>query len=225
MGALMENTTIAELAKTHGRKADTLYRAARKKWPGRTWSKFSAVTESEAAFLIGEKKEVDTLRRANPVKPETQKRDKKPAPGPRWFSGRWSGRHWLLAGLVACPTVASVRNMYGVTLSITDSVFDAVALTVVLSVSALGFVVAGLRGAWVVLLAVVLIAFEAFCNLTRIYGGLMNVGQSGYPTRFLGLVTDVFNSGSHGTAVALGGIVAFVLAAVQYAAIFQLNKK
>lgn len=133
-------------------------------------------------------------------------------------------RECIIVGLLIAPTAASVRNMYTVTYHLSEHATDAVLLTTVLSVSALGFVAAGIRSWWAVALAVVLILFESFCNLARIYGGLMGTGTTGNPTRFLGLVCDIFASGSHWTAVVLGGITALFLAAVQYAAIFELNK-
>lgn len=101
---------------------------------------------------------------------------------------------------------------------------DAALLTAVLCLSAPGFIVAGV-GRWQVLgFALVIMAFEAFCNLAVIYGGLMGVGTTGNPTRFLGLVCDIFGGGSHSTALALGGIAAGILAAVQFTAIYQLKK-
>jgi len=130
----------------------------------------------------------------------------------------------LFVPLIAA-TAASVGNMYHITRALAGSAFDAWLLTSVLSTSALCFILAGMRSAWTIALAVLLIAFESFCNLTRIYGGLMGTGTTGNPTRFLGLCTDIFNSGSHGTAVALGAFTAFFIAAVQYAAVFQLNRK
>ena len=141
-----------------------------------------------------------------------------PAPG-------HTRRPWAFWLILAAPTLASVRNMYHVTGDIAGDGVDAALLTVVLAIAAPGFIYAGVRAGWAVFLAIVLVAFESFCNLTRIYGGLMGVGTTGNPTRFLGLVCDIFGSGSHWTAVVLGGITALFIAAVQYAAIFELNRK
>lgn len=139
-------------------------------------------------------------------------------------SPKKNGRTWVLYFLLAAPTVASVHNMFAVTNDLSGNLFDAAALTVVLSVSALGFVWYGIREWHTIALALLLIAYEAFCNLARIYGGLMGIGTTGNPTRFMGLVTDIFGSGTHQTAIVLGGITALFLAAVQYAAIISINK-
>lgn len=137
----------------------------------------------------------------------------------------WGWREFVLLALAFAPALASMRNMRNITHAISGNETDAVLITAVLSMAPVGFIVAGVRGRPVIGLSVLLILYESFCNLTRIYGGLMNVGKSGYPTRFLGLVTDIFNSGSHGTAIALAAFTAFFIAAVQYAAVFELNKK
>ena len=226
------NITIAEISEQYGRKPDTIWRKAKKAWPGRKWSVRSEVTEAEWRMLLGvEPAPESTNRPAKKTKPSRAKAeqnatDNQPAPGEESLPARpkigW--RECIIVGLLIAPTAASVRNMYTVTYHLSEHATDAVLLTTVLSVSALGFVAAGIRSWWAVSLAVVLILFESFCNLTRIYGGLMGTGATGNPTRFLGLVCDIFGSGSHWTAVVLGGITALFIAAVQYAAIFELNK-
>jgi len=129
-----------------------------------------------------------------------------------------------LVALLIAPTLASVQNAYYVSTQIMGDVFGATCMTVVLSLTALGLVFSGARS-WITLsLAVLLIGFESFCNLTRIYSGLMIGGKFG-TSEFLGRVCDIFNSGSHYTAVCLGGLTALLLAAVQYVTIFELNKK
>ena len=132
---------------------------------------------------------------------------------------------WILYVLLIGPIVASWHNMYLITRDLSGTIYDAVALTAVLSFSAIGFVWYGVRDWYIMALAALLIAYESFCNLTRIYGGLMGIGApTGNPTRFIGLVTDIFGTGTHGTAIFLGAFTAFFIAAVQYAAVFELNK-
>lgn len=46
--------TITEVAETYGRKPDTLWRKAKRTWPERKWSLFSAVTEEEGRILLGD---------------------------------------------------------------------------------------------------------------------------------------------------------------------------
>lgn len=115
--------------------------------------------------------------------------------------------------------------MHTVTLDITGHEFSALLLTGLFSASPFLFVLAGMKNRITVLLVGLLIAYECFCNFTRIYGGLTGFGRSGFPTRFLGLVTDVFNTGTHGTALALSGIMAGLAAAVFYIAYNELSKK
>lgn len=131
-------------------------------------------------------------------------------------------RRPLLILLLIAPTLASTKNMFQVADQLTDA-FSAVLLTVVLSLTALGFVLAGVRSWLTIALAVLLIAYESMCNLVRIYAGLFAV--SGNPTRFLSQFCEVFNAGNHGSAIALAGATAFFIAAVQYSAVYELNKK
>ena len=71
----------------------------------------------------------------------------------------------------------------------------------------------------------VMIVYEAFCNFIRIYGGLTGFGKQGYPTRFLGIVTEVLNTGTYGTATVLAAIMALLCAAVFYISYNELLKK
>jgi hypothetical protein len=127
--------------------------------------------------------------------------------------------------LLIGPIIASWHNMYLITHDLSGTPYDALALTAVLSASAIGFVWYGSRSWYIMAISALLIAYESFCNLTRIYGGLMGSGtHTGNPTRFVGLVTDIFGTGTHQTAIFLGAFTAFFIAAVQYAAVFELNK-
>lgn len=155
----------------------------------------------------------------------------KPAPEPEPEEETWTQeqerpfyRRAILIALLIAPTAASVSNMYSVTGEITGEPITAALYTVILSVSALGFTLSGVRSWVTVLLSVILIAYESFCNLTRLYHGLMG-GVKGNPTRFLGTVTELFDSGSYGTAVIIAGFSALMLAAVQYTAIFEIQKR
>jgi hypothetical protein len=70
--------------------------------------------------------------------------------------------------------------------------------------------------------------FEGFCNVTRIYGGLTNFdtpGAMGWPTRFLGLVTDIFGSGTLETAKALSVLLSGLILWLFYTAVFGLKKE
>lgn len=136
-----------------------------------------------------------------------------------------SVRTFLLYALMAIPAVASIQNMHRVTFDIAGHEFTAMLLTGLFSASPFLFVLAGMRNRATVALVAILIAYECFCNFTRIYGGLTGFGHNGFPTRFLGLATDIFNSGTRYTALTLAGIMSAMAAAVFYVAFSELNKK
>jgi len=130
-------------------------------------------------------------------------------------------RFLLLFALAVVPTGASVGNMYAVAYQVGDGKLSACLFTILLSVTALGFTIAGVRSRFTVYLAVFLVGYEAFCNLARTYTRLMPMGV---PAEFTGQVSEVFGSGSHGTALVLALITALIIACVQYAAIWEMQK-
>lgn len=237
MGEIMTKITISEWCEKSGVSPDAV-RMAFPKIGLTDFAKSRVLSPAEVSRLEAYefRKKSGEVRPKKIVVVRSKKEDKPgggeaagplsgPAPARAQKEGPNGWQKILLCLLLVAPTAASVNNMLHITEALAGNYLDAVLLTVVLSVSALGLVLAGVRSGWTLMLAVVLIAFESFCNLTRIYGGLMGVGTTGNPTRFLGLVTDIFNTGSHGTAIAVGAFTAFFIAAVQYAAVFQLNRK
>ena len=151
----------------------------------------------------------------------------KRTPNPAGDKGCSSGKSkqpFLLYGLMAAPAIASIQNMYSVTGDLTGF-YSGIMLTAVFSLSPFAFILIGLRGFFVKSLTLLMIAYECFCNVMRIYGGLTRFGSDGYPTRFLGLVTDFCNSGTYATARTLSVFMALIAAGVFYAAYLQLNKK
>jgi hypothetical protein len=230
--------TLAELAISAGWKYDTLWKKAKREFPSVGWTAKTEVPADIAEQLITSGRRNSAAKKTAPRKAAKKDFIRTPAPilentpapvepGQDTAPARreWGWRQWVILFLLIAPTLASLRNMYNVTYLLSESSIDAALLTVVLSISALGFVVASGRTWYTLCLAGLLILFESFCNLTRIYGGLMGVGANWNPTRFLGLVTDIFGSGSHQTAIFLAAFTAFFIAAVQYAAVFELNKK
>lgn len=133
----------------------------------------------------------------------------------------WFTRDQILIFTVAAPTIASVHNMYRVSDTIMGNMVDAVALTVVLSCTGLAMVYTGIRNWPGVLLTSLVILYESFANTVRIYQGMW---VNGNPGRFLGSVCDIFGSGSHYTAIALGVIVSAIIALTQYIVFFQLRR-
>lgn len=240
--------TLYELAVSAGVNYDTIFRKAKRKFPETSWGKYTMVPKDVATEILAgtpinlippethtrfrryitEPSAISIANKKTPVtkngKPEIAEYSHPAGSVEEIAVARPKNKTWVPYGLLVAPTVASVHNMFVVTRDLSGNWFDAVALTVVLSVSALGFVWYGARTWYTIALALLLIGYEAFCNLTRIYGGLMGVGGTWNPTRFMGLVTDIFGSGTHYTAIVLGGITALFLAAVQYAAVIEINK-
>lgn len=135
-------------------------------------------------------------------------------------------RPWYaLPGLyftLAASSIASIYNLLEVSFEISNGVF-AVVLTVVLSVAAVVFVASGVRHPFTRGLVIFLIAYEGLCNTVQIYGGLTQ-WEKGVPTVFLGTITDIFGSGTYATATVIGAFSAAMIAGVQYASIFEINK-
>jgi len=135
----------------------------------------------------------------------------------------WTGRNITLVGLLVSPTIASVRNLYAVCLSVMGEVIGAAALTIVICVTGGALTYIGIKNKLSWFLVGAVLAFETLANVTIIYDGLM--GGIGNPTRFLGVVTNIFNTGTHGTAIALGVSAALLLVGAQFASLTELNKK
>ena len=218
--------TISQFSETHGKQPAAVYMKLRRTFPGVRFESGAILGSEHLQALQTDKRRsgsaqtkprVQSSKPANmPVVKKSDVQNKKTASVP-------SVRIAVLVGLLLVPTAASVSNMFAVSESITGEPVTALLYTIVLSCSALGFTIVGSRSWITFTLSIALIAYESFCNLTRLYFGLMG-GVKGNPTRFLGTVTNLFDSGSHGTALAIAGFSALMLAAVQYASIFELQK-
>lgn len=121
---------------------------------------------------------------------------------------------WWLYVPAAAATIASVNNMHLIFWHITSGeTFTAWVFTAVFAGSAFCFIASGSTWLPIQIVTWFTILFEAFCNLTGVYYGML--GKTGTPTRFLGMVTDIFNSGTHLTAIILGLFMALIIASVQ----------
>ena len=130
-------------------------------------------------------------------------------------------RYWFLV-VVGIPTAVSVGNIYSVSLSIMQGWIEACLLTAVMSAMGPFLLWLDSKSKTVFALALGLIAFEAFANVARIYYGLM--GSGGKPVRFVGTVCEIFNSGTHGTALALAIITSLFIGFVQFVGVNGLKK-
>lgn len=225
-----DNRTLRQWADITGRKPDSVAKTMRRRNPGASVSLDDILSASEWADITGGQvsagnvpaKRTDKTKR---VSKSPQAADNGSSFGHPKERKQTSARTYLLYALMAIPAVASIQNMHRVTFDIAGHEFTALLLTGLFSASPFLFVLAGMRNRGTVALVGILIAYECFCNFTRIYGGLTGFGHDGFPTRFLGLATDIFNSGTRGTALLLAGIMSAMAAAVFYVAFSELNKK
>lgn len=222
--------TLRQWADITGRKPDSVAKTMRRR-TGASVSLNTILSASEWADITGGQVSAVSVRPAK-TKTKAKRVSKSPQAAANVQSfghpkerKQTSVRTFLLYALMAIPAVASIQNMHRVTFDIAGHEFTAMLLTGLFSASPFLFVLAGMRNRATVALVGILIAYECFCNFTRIYGGLTGFGHNGFPTRFLGLATDIFNSGTRYTALTLAGIMSAMAAAVFYVAFSELNKK
>jgi len=138
---------------------------------------------------------------------------------------RTNGQKAVLIACMAVPAIASLQNMWAVTSDISGHVSMSVLLTLLFSAFPFALTLAGATTKAGRVLVAFMIVYEGFCNFIRIYGGLTGFGKDGYPTRFLGIVTEVLNTGTYGTATVLAAIMALLCGAVFYISYNELLKK
>jgi hypothetical protein len=136
---------------------------------------------------------------------------------------------WPMWAIMLACTLATVQNMA----TVTGNVFNGdmwASWTLTALLSAVPFVVSLQKSVSTPAKALVaaLVVVEMFCNMTRIYAGLTNFdtpGYMGYPTRFLGMVTDMLGSGTYPTARVLGASIALIVAGIFAVSFHAINKK
>ncbi len=219
-----DRRTLREWADITGKKEKNMMRTIRRHFPGEytvhslmSADQFYSIFSKKPAAAAAPRKTEKTAR------PEPQSQPA-PKPKPSLAPPFSAYRRPILYALMLMPAAASVQNMYSVTADIATHEFTALLLTGLFSAAPFLFVMAGMSNPWTKALAVSLIAYECFSNVTRIYGGLTGFGRGDFPTRFLGLVCDFFNSGTYLTAKTLAALMASMAAAVFYAAFHELNK-
>jgi hypothetical protein len=129
----------------------------------------------------------------------------------------------ILFLLVAIPTVASGNNVFRICMAIMGEPLGGTTLAVVICGAAISLTYIGVKTAFSRWLIGFVLAFETLANVTVIYDGLM--GGLKNPTRFLGVVTDIFGTGTHGTAIFLGVFAAALLVGLQFASLFEIQKR
>jgi hypothetical protein len=131
------------------------------------------------------------------------------------------GRILLL--LVVVPTVASGNNVFRICMAIMGEPVGGITLAAVICGAAISLTYIGVKTRFATGLIIAVLLFETLANVTVIYDGLM--GGLKNPTRFLGVVTDIFGTGTHGTAIFLGVFAAALLVGLQFAALFEIQKR
>jgi len=151
-------------------------------------------------------------------KQETKKREQET---PKTETNKTHGV--ILFLLVAIPTVASGNNVFRICMAIMSEPVGGVTLAAVICGAAISLTYIGVKTRFATGLIVAVLLFETLANVTVIYDGLM--GGLKNPTRFLGVVTDIFGTGTHGTAIFLGVFAAGLLVGLQFASLFEIQKR
>jgi len=236
-----EKVTPQTLAESLDLGTDAIRKRWRNIWPGRPFSASAELTESEVLQLsvnsagnsvsVTKRKSAEKKNIEIPQETQTENPAENENKGVRFSQTQVvhkvappaSVRSLIgLYFLLSASTAASVYNLLLVTLELSDR-FSAFTLTVVLSAAAVVFVSVGIKSPLTSFVVAFLIAYEGICNCVRIYGGLTHWGD-GTPNVFLRTVTDVFSSGTYATATLIGAVTAALIAGVQYAAVFEINK-
>lgn len=137
-------------------------------------------------------------------------------------------KRFFLYAMVGIIGIISWQNMAAVTGHLFESWFASQLITAIFTVSAPFMAGAGMMRGWGSVMVVLMVVFEGLCNVTRIYGGLTNFdtpGCMGYPTRFLGLVTDICDSGTLMTAKIIAVVMSALLCGLFFIFIFELKKE
>lgn len=136
--------------------------------------------------------------------------------------GKW--RDGILYTIFIAATVASAENMFYTISQFALDTFSAGALTIVFALTAIGFTAAGMQRDTTIYVVAALVAFEAFCNVANIYGGLYNFATDTGST-FLMRVQSIawFLTAKH-CATCIAFFAGGCIAAVQYIAIKEIRQ-
>ena len=136
----------------------------------------------------------------------------------------------LLSTALILPTAASVTNTFRVSHALSNSELTGALITGVASLTAILFLLAGVRGWFAVIVVAVTIGFEAFCNAVSVFKALMGsmayylTRVSGQPSQFLDMVSNFTGRDHQDCATITAVFVALMIAAAQVAAIQQIRK-
>ncbi len=239
----MNGQTIQQYAVQTGTDIETLKQQCRRRsrvlgWPVQTYGNNTVLSDEMIACLYADKtaKKQRGQRKADSAKQTRPNSDTAPTnvPDAKPITARHekgikqakpgNARKAILYTLMAVPAIASLNNMFTVTGHITESLMASVLITALLSGAPFALVIAGIRNYLTGALVVLMIGFEVFCNTAQVYGGLTRFGLDGYPTRFLGLVTELLGTGTFITARVLAFFMAALIASIFYASYREINR-
>lgn len=184
-----------------------------------TKTKQKTISVPETVFI---QPQIIEIVPAETVSEDTDKKEDTPTTKPKERTG------WQTLGLILLmllPVFGSFQNIYVVTGHLMDTWVASMTFTILFSVAPFVLTWVGVGRVVRFLVVPVLMIWEGFCNLTRIYAGLINFDQNAFPNRFLQLTCDIFDSGTKGTALALSGIMAALALVIFFAGYIGLNKK
>lgn len=226
MGMEQSTRTIADICRETGTDIDTM----RRRWTRKLdapFNRYTVPTDAQLAVLFADNRRLKGVEaEIRPMKEQAEADNtpeiKKDIVREQPEQETRTNQVWLWLPLFAA-SIACFRNMWLICLHLSGSdKLSALVLTLLFSGSAMCFILSRATGTAAQVVMWSLIAFECFCNTTGVYYGLL--GKTGVPTPFLGVVTDIFNSGTHGTAISLGAIMALIIGAVQVVSIKTIIK-
>lgn len=136
-----------------------------------------------------------------------------------------STRNKILLGIFLAATAASVENMFRTISTFSADIFSNVALTAVFALTAMGFMLSGVRNRATIAIVAALVIFEALCNATAIFGGLTALHpETQQPNQFLQNITALlhfFNAKNVAQAIAI--FCATCIAFVQFFSIKEVR--
>jgi hypothetical protein len=117
--------------------------------------------------------------------------------------------------------LASMINMYSVTVQLSENSIVAVLFTALFSFGGLAFLASGERGALITGLCIALIFWEVFCNAVNIYSGLYDIDKE-CAGKFLHRVCHFAGTEATATAKWIAGSVSMLAGTVLYTAMHKM---
>lgn len=130
----------------------------------------------------------------------------------------------------AAPTVASVSTTFMVSHAMSGNATTSTAITLVASSTSLLFLWAGVRSVGSILVVLLTLGFEGFCNAASVFKWLMGdlayslTTVSGKPSEFLAMVANFTGSDHQDVATWMAIITAVMICSAQVSSLYELKK-